>query len=51
MTFQVLEMLIDHCSRLKLFGYTESLLLLHRMSVDNLKRELLRDNFDLYIMA
>jgi hypothetical protein len=50
MTFPVLQMLIDHCSRLKLFGYTEALVRLRSVSVDNLKRQLLRDNFDLDIM-
>jgi hypothetical protein len=47
LTFQVLQLLIEHCSHLKHFGYTELLPNLNVANVLNLQRELLEQNFDI----
>jgi hypothetical protein len=47
LTFQVLQLLIEHCSHLKHFGHTERLPNLNVANALNLQRELLEQNFDI----
>jgi hypothetical protein len=47
LTFQVLQLLIQHCSHLKRFGYTKRLPSLNSANVLNLQREMLEQNFDI----
>jgi hypothetical protein len=50
MTFEVLQLLIQHCSHLKLFGFTSRIRGLNPDNIQELKREMLVGNFDIDIM-
>jgi hypothetical protein len=51
MTFEALQILIQHCSYLKVFGYTNTLVRLSTENVLELRRQMLLNNFDLDILS
>jgi hypothetical protein len=50
LTFAVLQLFLQHCPRLKIFGHTAQLRQLNALNVEHLRRQLSEQNFDIDIM-